>query len=115
MKVEPDKNMLSSISTALKAVDLSIKSRREVPLSLLGDDGYTVVPEAVFFDANNEAALCMSRKFASIDKIKKFILDNKNKSSLYFYKLYEYDVFNHDLQKIGIHYYLRAAVRKADK
>jgi hypothetical protein len=92
-------------------------SATEIPLDVIDRKLLRIVSEAAFTDENGQPALCMGRKFHSIEQIQNF-LDKADRSNVkvYVYKLYELSEHGQDLQPTGVKYYhLRCAVRETDE
>lgn len=97
---------------ALIAAHKTIQSAKEIPLNVI-NASFRTVPQPTFLDDNNQPALCVSRRFHSLEQIKE-TLDQmqRNGSIVYVYKLFELKKYGRDLEPTGEKlYHLRYCVR----
>lgn len=100
--------MSKTEALAYTAAQLSLKSIRELPLSVLGVD-FTPVSSRMIVDGE-DTILCMRRKFMSMEHIRSRLQERELR--FYVHKLWEVDVFDTELNPVGKNYYLSYAVRK---
>jgi hypothetical protein len=98
---------------AFEAVQLSIQSRRELPLSVIGTEiAYHATSESTFVD-NGEVVVCRQRKFSDLPQIQTVLSDLLERGWLYLHKLHEQDVYGPDLQATGnTDFYLSYSVKR---
>ncbi len=95
---------------AMVAARLTLASRRELSLDVLGENDCTRTSEACFIAEDGHPAVCATRKFISLQQIKETLT---HPGKLYLYKLYELYKYGFDLQPTGEkHYHLQYALRR---
>jgi reverse gyrase len=98
---------MNSIVLANKAyykVILSLDSKREISLGLLGElpDYCRIIKQKKFVDENNQSVCCSQYKFLSLEDVDNWIKKTKEENAIiYLYKLEEYDVYGSDLTPTG--------------
>jgi hypothetical protein len=95
---------------ALEAAMMTHRSLRLVPLETIKGN-YKTVGNATFELPDGTDAVCMSRKFNSIEEIEEEL--SKADKTYYVYQVCEFDVYGMDLKKTGNKSYsLRACLRQ---
>ena len=95
---------------AMESARLTFASRRELSLDVLGENDCIRASKTSFLAEDGGLAICLTRKFTSLQQIKETLTQP---GKFYLYKLYELDKYGFDLQPTGEKFYhLRYALRR---